>query len=356
MTDTRTITRKRNYSLDILRVLACYLVIHQHVSECYYIGEGGAVVTGESTFWIGIITSLCRISVPVFVMLSGYLLLPMNDAISTFFRKRFTRVVYPFVAWCILYAGYNVLMKGDSIPQMFTNILHIPVNFGTEIGHLWYIYMLIGLYLVIPIISPWLKGASKRELQGYLGLWLLTTFLPYIHQVFPEVLGECYWNDTPLLYHFSGFIGYFILGHYLKRYGYPSVLSSWSLLIVGYAITAYVFCTRIDNVATVPELELSWGFCAVNVMMMALGVFSLIGRLSLKGESAGGKLISDISAKSYGMYLAHIMVLNFFYGLLKDVSTAVYITIPLIAICTFVTVYVLVKLLSYLPKSKYIVG
>lgn len=348
--------KKRNYPLDILRVLACYLVIQQHASEFYYIGEGGAVITGDNTFWIGIITSLCRASVPLFVMLSGYLLLPMNDVITKFFRKRFTRVAYPFVVWCVLYAIYNVLMKGDSLQQMFTNILHIPVNFGTEIGHLWYIYMLIGLYLLIPVISPWLKQASKRELQGYLWLWAFTTFLPYIHLVFPEVLGECYWNDTPLLHYFSGFIGYFILGYYLKRYGYPSAILSWVLLIVGYAATAYVFCTRIDSVALVSQLELSWQFCTVNVAMMSVGFFSLIARLPLTGESAVGKLVSDISAKSYGMYLAHIMLLGFFYLLLKDVSPATYVTIPLISLCTFVAVYILIKLMSYLPKSKYIVG
>ena len=52
--------KNRNYSLDLLRVIACYLVIQQHASEFYYIGEGGTVVTGDNTFWIGIITTLCR--------------------------------------------------------------------------------------------------------------------------------------------------------------------------------------------------------------------------------------------------------------------------------------------------------
>ena len=60
--------KNRNYSLDLLRVIACYLVIQQHASEFYYIGEGGTVVTGDNTFWIGIITTLCRSSVPLFVV------------------------------------------------------------------------------------------------------------------------------------------------------------------------------------------------------------------------------------------------------------------------------------------------
>lgn len=216
--------------------------------------------------------------------------------------------------------------------------------------------MLIGLYLVTPIISPWLERASKRELEGYLGLWVLTTFLPYIHTVYPEVLGEAFWNDTPLLYYFTGFIGYFILGYYLKRYGYPSVALSWILLIAGYIVTATVFCSRIDTVATIPELELSWRFCSVNVMMMSLGLFSLIGRIKLNGSRRGTQLLADISIKSYGMYLAHIMLLNLYYGLFSPLFEAAYITIPIISVCTFITVYLLVKVLSWLPKSKYLIG
>mgnify|MGYP003062112226 FL=1 len=348
--------KNRNLSLDLLRVIACYLVMQQHASEYYYIGDQLSVVTGSNTFWIGIITSLCRTSVPLFVMLSGFLLLPMQDSISRFFRKRFTRIVYPFVVWCVIYAIYFMATRGESVGDLALHILHIPVNFGCEIGHLWYIYMLIGLYLVVPIISPWLERAGKRELEGYLALWTLTTFLPYIHLAYPEVLGEAFWNDTPLLYYFTGFIGYFILGYYLRRYGYPSALLSWVLLVAGYAVTAGLFCARIDTVATIPELELSWRFCTVNVLMMSLGLFSLIGRLKLNGQSRGAQLLTDISAKSYGMYLAHIIVLNFYYGLIHPLTLAAYIAIPLIAVCTFVTVYLLVKVIAWLPKSKYIIG
>ena len=56
--------RNRNFTLDLLRVMACYLVIHQHASEFFYIGDNGTVVTGENTLKIGIMTSIARISVP----------------------------------------------------------------------------------------------------------------------------------------------------------------------------------------------------------------------------------------------------------------------------------------------------
>ena len=65
--------------------------------------------------------------------------------------------------------------------------------------------MLLGLYLLVSILSPWLQVASKRALQGYLGLWAFTSLLGYIHLLFPEILGERFWNPTPMLYYFTGF-------------------------------------------------------------------------------------------------------------------------------------------------------
>lgn len=79
--------RNRNFTLDLLRVIACYLVIHQHASEFFYIGDNGTVVIGENTLKIGIMTSIARISVPLFVMISGYLLLPVKDTTHDFLKK-----------------------------------------------------------------------------------------------------------------------------------------------------------------------------------------------------------------------------------------------------------------------------
>lgn len=126
----------RIFSLDLLRVVACLLVVWQHTSEFYYIPSSFRVEANDNTFWVGIMTSIARTSVPLFVMITGYFLLPVSGALSAFFRKRFTRILYPFIAWCIIYAAYYVFYRGDSLQQMWTNILHIPVNFGTQVGHL----------------------------------------------------------------------------------------------------------------------------------------------------------------------------------------------------------------------------
>ena len=125
-------------------------------------------------------------------------------------------------------------------------------------------------------------------------------------------------------------------------------------VIIGGAFGKIVSSVVADLI--MPILGLSWRFCSVNVMMMSLGLFSLIGRIKLNGSRRGTQLLADISIKSYGMYLAHIMLLNLYYGLFSPLFEAAYITIPIISVCTFITVYLLVKVLSWLPKSKYLIG
>lgn len=353
--------KTRNYGLDILRVLACYLVIQVHTGEFYYIGANSTVLTGNAPFWVGILNSICRISVPLFVMISGYLLLPVKEEMGQFFKKRFTRVLIPFVVWCMLYAIYFALKGQTDWTQAGINILHIPLNFGVEVGHLWYVYMLIGLYLFAPIISPWVAGASRKNMQFFLLLWAVTLCIPYIHLIYPQILGECYWNHTPLFYYFSGFLGYLLLGAYIKKFFAEK--KNWYLpvglllIVAGYAITAGGFISLLDSTTDVAKVELTWGFETINVAMMSIGVFLLLKNFHFSNPtSLLPTRIVDISKMSYGMYLAHIMVLNFFYTLFNPLIDAIQIKIPVIAICTFIVSYIIVKLLSFLPKSKYIIG
>ncbi|MDD6210743.1 MAG: acyltransferase family protein [Bacteroidales bacterium] len=352
---------KRNHALDLLRVLACYMVIQVHAGEYYYIGADGAVINGSAAYWVDIYNSLFRSAVPLFVMLSGFFLLPVKESLGIFFKKRFTRVVIPFVVWCVLYAFYHMVMGQVTLSGALMNILKIPVNFGVDVGHLWYVYMLIGLYLVAPVISPWLNSVSRRNLEFYLCLWAFTLFLPYIHRIFPAVLGECFWNPTPLLYYFSGLLGYMVLAFYIKRYWMEK--KAWNLpvalllIIVGYAATAGGFAYRLGFAPFVWDLELTWGYGTINVAMMSLGLFLIVKNIRFKNlQSPFLRLITSMSELSYGIYLLHIMILNLFFAAFDPWIETPAIKIPLISILTFIVSYLVIKLLSYLPKSKYIVG
>ena len=162
---TSTCKPTRNVALDLIRVVAIVLVLWQHASEYYYIGDNLSIIHANIPLltWMN---SVARICVPLFVMISGYLLLPVSTSTTTFFRHRFTRILFPWVFWCVAYAVYFMLRSGDGIATCIASVCRIPLNYGVEVGHLWYIYMLIGVYLLAPIVSPWLRQCGKRELQG----------------------------------------------------------------------------------------------------------------------------------------------------------------------------------------------
>ena len=121
--------------------------------------------------------------VPLFVMITGALMLPVREETSIFYKKRITRVFFPFVIWSVIYALFpwftgllgldpKIILDffaygGDGIMrQEFSAALEyigeIPFNFPITAVHMWYIYLLIGLYLYLPIFSAWVEKASEK--------------------------------------------------------------------------------------------------------------------------------------------------------------------------------------------------
>ena len=358
MTQTPSLQKENNrlFALDLLRVLACFLVVWQHITECYYINPDMTIPQHEGMPLIGWMNSMTPIEVPLFVMISGYFLLPLKMDVGAFFKRRFTRILIPFVVWCVIYAAYYMVSRGDTFLDFVRNVAHIPVNFGVEIGHMWFIYMLLGLYMLVPVLSPWLEQCSKRQLQGYLGVWIFTTCLPYIHLWFPQVLGECFWNPTPMLHYFTGFAGYFVLGYYIKRYGALSVRNAWLMLAGGYLFTVAVYQYRLGRVTMVSDLEVCWRFCGVNMAVMAYAVFSLVSRIKWQGTDAFGRWISQVSSLSYAIFFVHLILVFTWHGWLGESLKHVYIQIPVLTVGAFLSSYAIVWVLSKLPKAKVWLG
>ena len=163
--------------LDYLRVLACLMVIATHSCDSFYIGPGGVwqCASESDRLWISIIDSIMRAAVPLFVMTSSYLLLPLKDDNTTFFKRRFIRVLVPFAVWSCIYAFWPVLMGDLPASELPMRLLHPIWNFNDDSGHLWYIYMLIGLYLFMPVLSPWLKQTGKKAELAFLAVWFVSS-------------------------------------------------------------------------------------------------------------------------------------------------------------------------------------
>ena len=345
--------------LDYLRVIACFMVIMVHSCEFFFIdGDSIGIRTVSDGFWVSVIDSALRSSVPLFVMASSYLLLPLKCNAEVFFKRRFVRVVVPFVLWSVLYATLPYCWGEIALSDVKANLIRLLYNFNGASGHLWFIYMLIGLYLFMPVISPWLKGVSRKGERLFLLVWIVTTFWHYAKLVVGDVYGECYWNEFHMFWYFSGFLGYLVLAHYIRTYIdwslKKSLLIGGTLFLLGYIFTATVYYHQTFAAHQLKELELSWRFCNFNVVMMTFGAFVMMKKINYTGRWLYS-MIRELSRLSYGIYLMHIFILGFSYRLIGGFfSTPV--TILLVGTSTFLCCCVLAKLLSYLPGSKYVVG
>ena len=168
-------TAQREIWIDWMRVVACFLVIMTHSCEPFYLGgEGSLILTKADALWVSVLNVIPRACVALFVVASSYLQFPLHYPTGEFFRRRAARLLVPFLLWTVVYA----LVWGEPV-QNFKDVL---LNFNYAAGHLWFVYMLVGVYLIMPLLSPWAEKVGKKELLAYLGIWLFTTIIPFIRQ------------------------------------------------------------------------------------------------------------------------------------------------------------------------------
>ena len=355
--------------IDYIRVIACLMVLLVHACEMYYCttapdGSPGwyTRVSSESErLWVALYDGFCRMSVPLFMIVSAYLLVPMRDGqdMLGFYLKRAKRILPAFAFFMVAYCIVPYLLGAMDFETAYNDLVHLPFNFPSWAGHLWFIYPLIGLYLFIPIISPWLAEASARDERIFIALFAVSTCVPMLTRAVGYVWGECLWNQFGMLWYFSGFIGYLVLAHYIR------VHLDWTStrrLVVGSicvvlgaipTILAFYLMVPPETYVYTGDAEIAWGFCSPNVLLMTFGafmLFSCIRRLEVP------RVILGVSDLTYGIYLMHLLVLPFLAGYLKSFGISPAVTIPLIAVGTFLICWGIASLLRLLPFGHHIIG
>ena len=350
--------------LDHLRVIACFMVVAIHASEPFYLGGEAPNVTFIASrldaFWVTLVECLCRVCVPLFVMASSYLLFPLTKPTGEFFRRRIARVAVPFVVWACAYIWWF----GDSWGKAC-------FNFPDAGGHLWFVPMLLGLYLLMPLLSPWAEKASEREVRGWLLLWFATTTFPYLRRLWtalygepsfgavPFLYGECPWNMFGMFHYVSGFIGYMLLALWFRRFA-PEM--SWRrtlavaapLWIVGVAVIGCGFYFRIPEFpcsapyAKAVDLEMSIEYCSSGVVCTTIAAFMVLRKINFSGTFYR-MAIRPLSEASYGTYLLHMFVLLVASPYLRarcSTPVAIFAT----AVTTFVAASAISMAIRRIPK------
>lgn len=368
--------------LDVVRFIAMFTVVCCHCTDPFNFYPGTAPNIGEIKLWGAIYGSVLRPCVPLFVMITGALLLPVRGDASTFYKKRIPRVFYPFLIWSVLYnlfpwitgllglnpqiildffpyAGEEVMQQSFSVSLEY--ILMIPFNFSILAVHMWYIYLLIGLYLYLPVFSAWVEKASERAKLMFLLAWGVTLLLPYYYQFVSNYLwGTCSWNSFGMLYAFAGFNGYLLLGHYLKNLEWSlkkTLAIGIPMFAVGYAVTFLGF----RHITALPEytdemLELFFTYCSLNVVMMTIPVFMLAKKVKVNSERMK-KALANLTVCGFGIYMIHYFFTGPSVVLMRAIDMPIGLQIPVAAILAFAVSWGLVWLIYRAGKvAKYIVG
>ena len=377
-----SIVSKRIVWADLLRFVATMMVICIHCSDPFNVSPE-ARSNPEYNLWGSIYGAFLRPCVPLFVMLTGMLLLPIQQDMGQFYKKRMMRVIVPFLIWSLLYnlsplltgiMGWDssILTKmfayaGENPSQSWESSLHniymIPFNFNVYTIPLWYIYMLIGLYLFMPFFSAWLKQATDKQMKVFLFIWGITLFLPYCNEYISNyILGTCAWNNFGTLYYFAGFNGYLLLGYYLnvnnKLTIGKTIILSVILFVIGYVITYIGFrdMTSKSNISE-EQMELFFLYCTPNVLLMTVAVFILVQKIQIRSPFITS-MLSNITKCGLGIYMIHYFIVGIGYLIIEKINLPIAFQIPTTGILVFILSWGIVSLFyRFIPKyAKWIMG
>ena len=332
--------------LDTLRVIACLMVILVHSPHPH---EG---MTESLSY--GIISYLCSPCIGLFLMVSGALLFPMRGSTKEFFSKRLTRIIFPLISWSIIYIIIALLLGKISILDGLKDFVNIP--FGCVVGfdHSWYLYLIIGIYLFLPIFNSWLSINEKRRCEYYLIFWAITMCYPFLTALVGSV-------QTYTLLEFSGYFGYIVLGYYLHKY--PITLSSfkqWSSLIAISIILcgvlpAIVFIANIPNYDTYNLII--YNYQGIHTVMMCVMIFVITQKFNASNKYIQ-TFFKNFSILSFGIYLVNFTILRdickpyFQQNPLYPVELEVLVTF----IFSTIVSYAIIWFINKLPFKKYIIG
>ncbi len=366
----------------VVRLVAIFMVLASHMADNVAPAER-ALDSYKS--WVPYFGSIMRPCVPLFVMLTGFLLLPVRESMGTFYAKRISRVAIPFVLWIVIYNAMPYIMTavmgmpGSDINTFFCwydpatiavaspmdvlmNSLKSLLFFNVFTTHLWYIFVVVGLYLYLPIFSAWVAQASGRQKGAFLAIWGATLCIPYIREIGGlNLLGACGWNEFHMLYYFAGFNGYLLLGHVLgnaKELNWgKTLLLAIPAAAVGYIVTVVGFDYSLNiPEATEAQIELFYTYCSPNVVLLTAAMFLVLRKMHLGNFGSMRKALTSLSQCSFGIYLSHYLFLGPLYHAVADWTLPRALTITIISVIALLINWAFVALLRHLPKSKWITG
>lgn len=340
------------YWIDLVRVVAVFQVVLIHLSYVIFFKESPL-----TSNWVAanFYDSFSRMGVPLFFMVSGYLLLGKSETLVDFFRKRFMKVGIPTLFWSAAYLYWSVdaYRNGTMNPLGIALSMFKAMYLGKVEIHLWFLYILIGIYLVVPILRVFISAASQRDLTYFIAIWFIGSTLLGLAQ---RIFGQPSALVIPVV---TGYVGYFIMGYLLADVN----LQRWGrwLTVIGIlvALIATFIGTNWLSLQSGPIDGYLYDYFSPPTVLA-----SICGYLLLKdlGQNLGkaGKFMRTLAATSFGIFLIHIFVVELLrrgvlgFRLYSWIAPSVYM-IPITGSVVFILSAIIVFVGQKIPVLKMLV-
>ncbi len=336
-------TRGRQLWLDALRIFAAAAVVALHSMNGFITSPA---MVGSLT-WYGClaVNAVVRAGVPLFLMISGCLIL--SDArtadFASFYKKRLTRILLPFLVWDVIYFLVHLLTEERT--YRFGDFLRELLNNGSEY-HFWYVYTIAAIYLFAPFLRILVERCSPKAI---LWLWVLAAFTGTIRPLLNTVQPVYIFLFDPLV---NGYFSYFLLGYLLGNVELNGKLRA--LFYAGGVIgLAYgIFANAAASSAESVNLVANGGY-AFNQHLTAAAFFVLAKYAPVFRGKTTGKRTAAVSGVTYGVYLAHVLVLNLIVPHIPAIHPALTMAISFAA-AFFVPTAVMLLVSRIRPAAKFL--
>lgn len=329
--------------LDILRFLATLAVIMLHVS-CSAMG----IFTDQTSQYVGLAyDDICRWCVPVFVMISGSLFLNEEKqlSISSLYKKNVLRLFVALVSWVVIYFWVfepilHIIKLVPYKTSCFIDVLRGP--FDSVAFHLWYLPMIIGLYIILPIMRVIVNDIKISNY--FLIIWFA---LVCIYSISTDNINYLHFVSVADI---IGFSGYMILGYKLSKINIPINKMVLIVLLFLIFIVTFIAANNVSNAETIFQ------YFNPLVIVMSITVYCLIKNNNEKLEKKKWlcKLVVFVRNDLFGIYLIHVFYIRLLFRPHFYVHIPVIFSIPLFTIAVFVASMITIKVLRRIPIVKYI--
>ncbi|WP_171000629.1 acyltransferase [Lactiplantibacillus pingfangensis] len=316
--------KSRKVAFDYLRIIAIFLVVVCHsIPDAYpYFGSGTAAVPRfvMLSLFDKLFSSLMavagRLGVPFFFMLSGYFLISgfqlTDKAISSFYKKRFLRLLITFELWMILYEIFVRYILGvkAGLLQIITELLFVtkepsyPNILGSVMIQIWFIPVILGIYLFMPVLVAIVKKLPERFSSWLIILAVGFNFVIPTVNILLKFFGKDIGVNVSLDHGFGGTeFGVYVLIGALIRQGRLAKVSGqllWGGTIIGIGVTWLM--QYIGN-TLMSQSYFTW-YDNLFIFIATVSIFELVNRIRTD-EYSFSNVIMVFSGFSLGIFLIH---------------------------------------------------